>query len=147
MVRHPTSTGTVMVADEPRARRLSVYTLLALATVALGLASRRYPSALPTFVASYAGDTLWASLVYFLVAIVRPRASVATLAAATIGISFAVEVSQLYHAPWIDAVRSTRLGGLVLGFGFLRSDLACYIVGVCFAAAIDASLSARRPPP
>ncbi len=41
-----------------------------------------------------------------------------------------VELSQLYHAPWIDSIRQTTLGGLILGFGFLWSDLACYALGV-----------------
>ena len=44
--------------------------------------------------------------------------------------SYLIEISQLYHAPWIDAIRSTALGGLVLGFGFLWSDILCYTVGV-----------------
>ena len=44
-------------------------------------------------------------------------------------LSIAVELSQLYHAPWIDSIRQTTLGGLILGFGFLWSDLACYAVG------------------
>lgn len=44
--------------------------------------------------------------------------------------SYAIEISQIYHAPWIDAVRHTRPGGLVLGYVFLWSDIACYTVGV-----------------
>ena len=44
--------------------------------------------------------------------------------------AYLVEVSQLYHAPWIDTIRQTTLGGLVLGHGFLWSDFACYSVGV-----------------
>jgi len=51
-------------------------------------------------------------------------------------------VSQLYHAPWLDAVRATRPGALALGQGFLWSDLACYAAGVGAAALID--LSMRR---
>ena len=44
--------------------------------------------------------------------------------------SLDVEISQLYHAPWIDSIRRTTLSGLLLGFGFIWSDLACYAVGV-----------------
>ena len=53
------------------------------------------------------------------------------------------ETSQLYHAPWIDRIRATTLGGLVLGFGFLWSDIACYTVGVACAMCVDLLL--RRP--
>jgi hypothetical protein len=45
-------------------------------------------------------------------------------------LSVGVELSQLYHAPWIDSIRQTTLGGLILGFGFLWTDLACYAFGV-----------------
>ena len=44
--------------------------------------------------------------------------------------SVAVEISQLYHAPWIDSIRQTTLAALILGFGFLWSDLVCYAAGV-----------------
>ncbi len=46
------------------------------------------------------------------------------------------------HAPWIDGIRNTTLGGLVLGFGFLLSDLVCYLVGI--AAGAFAELTMRR---
>ena len=43
---------------------------------------------------------------------------------------YGIEVSQLYHAEWIDSIRATTLGGLVLGYGFLWNDLVAYIIGV-----------------
>jgi hypothetical protein len=65
-----------------------------------------------------------------------------------LAISFAagIEASQLYHAPWLDAIRRTTLGGLALGYGFLWSDLACYAVGVGLGAIIEygASFAAQR---
>jgi hypothetical protein len=57
-------------------------------------------------------------------------------------LAFAVEVSQLHHKPWIDGIRNTTLGGLVLGFGFLWSDLVCYTVGI--TAGGFAGLTVRR---
>ncbi len=42
---------------------------------------------------------------------------------------FLIEFSQLYQAEWINEIRKTRLGGLILGFGFLWSDLVSYAVG------------------
>ena len=52
-------------------------------------------------------------------------------------LAFAVEVSHLYQAPWIDDIRSTTLGGLVLGFCFLWSDLVCYLVGLAAGVSAD----------
>jgi hypothetical protein len=57
-------------------------------------------------------------------------------------LAFAVEVSQLCHAPWIDGIRNTTLGGLVIGFGFLWSDLVCYLASI--AAGAFAELTVRR---
>ncbi|MDJ1631891.1 DUF2809 domain-containing protein [Bacillus velezensis] len=38
---------------------------------------------------------------------------------------------QLYHAPWIDAIRSDTLGGLILGWQFVWSDIFAYTLRVC----------------
>jgi hypothetical protein len=58
--------------------------------------------------------------------------SLATLKVAIIALlfSFFIELSQLYHAPWIDDIRQYYIAALVLGRGFLWSDLVCYSVGV-----------------
>ncbi len=125
-------------------RSIALYATLASITIACGLGSRRYPEHLPAFVATYAGDTLWAALMFWLVCLLRRRASTLSVAIVAVSISFVVEVSQLYHAPWIDAIRHHRLGALVLGEGFLWSDLACYVVGVSIAAIVDVMLTARR---
>jgi len=126
-----------------RARSLS----LAALTIALGLASRRSRGALPAFVGAYAGDVLWAAMVFLLIAAVWRGASTARVAVAAAAFSLAVELGQLYHAPWIESVRHTRLGGLVLGFGFLWSDLVCYAAGVALAAALDRLLLRRSLQP
>ena len=56
---------------------------------------------------------------------------------AAITFSFAIEFSQLYQAPWINNLRHTKLGGLVLGYGFLTSDLICYTVGIAIGIILD----------
>ena len=117
---------------------------LLVVTVGAGLASRRFPARLPPFVATYAGDALWAAMVFWIAAVLFPRAATARLAAVAFGVALLVELSQLYHAPWIDGVRATRLGALALGSGFLWSDLACYAVGAALAAGTDLLLARRR---
>lgn len=105
--------------------------------IALGLASRRYASALPDFIARYAGDTLWAVMVFGLIGLIAAEWSTARVAVATLLVSYLVEFSQLYHAPWIDSLRDARLGRLVLGEGFLWSDIACYSAGVAICAGLE----------
>ncbi len=129
----------------PTARKPSVYSALLLLTIAAGLASRRYPEWQPAFIARYAGDTLWAAMVFWLLALVAPRARTLVLGGAALCIAVTVELSQLYHAPWLDALRATRLGALALGEGFLWSDLACYGVGVCMAVVLDRLVRGRQP--
>jgi Protein of unknown function (DUF2809) len=108
----------------------------------LGIGSRRYAHVLPGFIAAYAGDTLWALAAFLGIGLFLRQARARTIAFLAMTLSAAVEISQLYHAPWIDSIRQTTLGGLVLGFGFLWSDLACYAVGVGFGVMIDIRLSA-----
>jgi hypothetical protein len=115
--------------------------------VALGLGSRRCSGYLPAFVAQYAGDMLWALMVFLGFSIITPAHSTSRRAIWALGTSYVVEVSQLYHAAWIDAVRHTTLGGLVLGFGFLWSDLVCYTVGVGAGAAVEFLLLRSTVPP
>ncbi len=105
--------------------------------VALGLASRRYAAALPSFIAQYAGDTLWAVMVFGIIGVIAARWSTARVAIAALLVSYSVEISQLYHAPWIDSIRATRLGGLILGYGFLWSDIVCYSAGVGVCVALE----------
>lgn len=104
---------------------------------ALGLASRRYAASVPDLLGQYAGDTLWALLVFMAVVFAAPALSTLRAAAIASMICLGVELSQLYHAPGIDAVRMTWAGGLVLGYGFLWSDLACYAAGVAAGVALD----------
>lgn len=120
--------------DRRSRSRVFVATIL---VVALGLSSRQFPEYQPRVVSLYAGDILWALVVYLGLIFVRPATS--RRMAATLSLSFAllVEISQLYHAPWIDSLRANRLGGLILGFGFLWSDLICYGVGVLIGVLVD----------
>jgi hypothetical protein len=63
-----------------------------------------------------------------------PSGSTVRVAGAALLFSIAIEVSQLYHAPWIDAIRATVPGALALGFTFLWSDLVCYGCGIALGA-------------
>ncbi|MDA8446070.1 DUF2809 domain-containing protein [Paracidovorax valerianellae] len=120
----------------PRQRALLVAGIVA--TIALGLASRRWPGVLfPSALGKYPGDALWALMVMFGWACVWPRMAPLRLAALALATSFAVEFSQLYQAPWINAIRSTTPGHLVLGSWFGAMDLVAYAVGVACGLGLD----------
>lgn len=120
------------------------YGLLLVSVVGLGLASRSFQSH-NAFVRNYVGDALWALMVFLGFGFIFRRKSTTSIALMAFLFAVSVELSQLYHAPWIDQVRSTRLGGLVLGFGFLWSDLICYAVGIAAGFLAERRLSATRP--
>jgi len=125
-------------------RNKLLYLAVTAVVVALGLASRQYAEVLPIFLAEYGGDTLWALMVFLGIGLLAPRWSSLRVAAVALAVSYSVEVSQFYHAAWINALRHTRIGGLVLGFGFLWSDLACYTVGVALGVALDIAVRGFR---
>lgn len=127
-----------------RRRSRTIIAALTLLTVALGLASRRYATDLPTMVAAYAGDVLWAAMAFGLLTFVWPSARTRWLAAGALAIATTVELSQLSNEPWLVALRETPLGAMALGQGFLWSDLVCYTIGVSLAALLDRALRAQR---
>ncbi len=114
--------------------------------IALGLLSRHFRGALPPWMAKNAGDVLWAVCVYLVARWLRPTMSVGRVALAALLFAYAIEFSQLYHTPWLDAVRHTPLG-LILGYGFAWSDLLCYTLGITLAVCGEwVLLVAHRPP-
>lgn len=117
-------------------RNRFLYFALILFTIALGLLSRRITAA-PQWVHLYLGDVLWALMVFWGIGFLFRRKSTVYVAGVTVLFSVLIELSQLYHASWIDAVRSTTMGGLILGFGFLWSDIICYTVGAVAGLAIE----------
>lgn len=113
------------------------YGILIFIVIVLGLSSRRYSHNFPKWVESYAGDILWALMVFLIIGFLFAKLETRTVTVLAIVFSFAIEFSQLYHEPWIDSIRKTRLGALALGFGFLRSDLICYIIGISIGMLLE----------
>lgn len=103
---------------------------------------------LPAFLTKYGGDALWALLVFFGFGFLLRRVSTRRLALVSLGFAWAVEFSQLYHAPWIDSIRAMRIGHLVLGSTFNGPDLAAYACGIALGALLESGRAclARRNP-
>ncbi len=118
-----------------------IYFSAAVVVACLGLASRKYAKYLPDLLGEYAGDTLWALMLFLLVSSLLDGKTPIARTAISLTLAFLVEFSQLYHAPWIEAIRQTTLGGLVLGQGFLWTDLLCYSLGIAIGLAIESTFS------
>ncbi len=102
---------------------------LILLSAAAGLASRRWSAVLPGIVARYAGDFCWALACFALLRLLLPRQRLFQVFLLALACSVGIELSQLWHPAWLDSIRHTAVGGLLLGFGFRWSDLLCYLSG------------------
>jgi hypothetical protein len=126
-------------------RRNRIWLALAvLVVIGAGLASRKFPSLLPAF-GSQTGDALWALMVFLGIAFLRPAMSGARVACTALAFSYLIEIAQLYQAPWINAIRATTFGHLVLGTGFQWLDLLAYTLGIAFGYLCDRLYYERRP--
>jgi hypothetical protein len=119
----------------PRSRSLLLLGILLI--IPIGLLARHARDAYPGPLTAYNGDTLWPMLFYMLFAIALPAVRGGVLAVLALAATVAIEFLKLYHGPWIDAVRSTRIGVLLLGNTFLISHLACLVAGTTLALLLD----------
>jgi len=104
---------------------------LALAIGALGLGLLVHGTHwVPGALRDKLGDGLWAAMVAGWVGVLAPGAPMWKRSLAALAFCWAVEASQLYHAPWLEAIRGTTPGHLVLGSGFDAGDLVAYTLGV-----------------
>jgi hypothetical protein len=117
-----------------------IYIVLVPIIICSAFATRSGSPWIPAFVAEFGGDTLWAWMVFMVIRAIAPRWPIWKSAALTLTIAYLCEISQLYHAPWIDTIRSYRLGVVILGNCFVWSDLACYTVGILFGAFAEAGV-------
>lgn len=98
--------------------------------IGAGLMLRSGKAPLPGWVIKYGGDALWALVVFLCLGVARPSGSTRCLGWIALVVSWGVEFLQLYHAPWIDGIRATLMGRLVLGSSFNAPDLVAYGVGI-----------------
>ncbi|MFK4314360.1 MULTISPECIES: DUF2809 domain-containing protein [unclassified Bacillus (in: firmicutes)] len=111
-------------------RNRLLYAVFTIVVIILGLSSRKFAFALPDLLNGYLGDDLWALMIFTGFGFLFPKIEMKKLAFISLIFCYGIEISQLYHAEWIDSIRATTLGGLVLGYGFLWSDLVAYTIGV-----------------
>ena len=100
--------------------------------IILGLVSRKID-----FIPLAVGDILYAVMMYFIVRFLFVKSSKNFVAITSLLICFSIEFLQLYQDSWIVEIRSTTFGHLVLGQGFLWSDLLAYTFGILIAYILE----------
>jgi hypothetical protein len=125
-------------------RLKAIYLLAILTAIILGIGSRRFSQHLPSFVSEHFGDMFWAAMVYFGFRLIWTNRKLSFAVAAGFIFSYMIEFSQLYQTDWINGIRATSLGSLILGKGFLVADLFRYAAGIIIAYFMDSYAIQRK---
>ncbi len=126
-----------VIQTKRRAVRAVVYTGVIAVTIVIGLKSRSSSTDSSTLFGQYGGDILWAFMIYWGAALLFFKQTVKLPTAVSFVFSYAIEFSQFCKWEKLMELRATRFGALILGHGFLFSDLICYSIGIAAAVLID----------
>ena len=129
--------------NPPSPIRRRTFLALALATIAVGLGVHELGLGLSDTVSDISGDAIWAAMIFAWLGALWPRGALGSRAGLALVISWAVELSQIYHTPQLDAWRETTIGQLVLGSGFDVRDLGAYTLGVLAATMLELTVTKR----
>jgi hypothetical protein len=83
-------------------------------------------------------------MIYLIICVAFPKWSPFRIALIALGFCYAIEISQLYQQDWLNQIRNTRLGALILGRGFLWTDFLCYTVGIQLAYLFDSKVATTQ---
>jgi hypothetical protein len=93
--------------------------------IPIGLCSRQI-----SWIPEETGDALWAMMVFCIWRIILVKQELRLIAIVSLTHSFLVEFSQLIRWPWLVSFRNTFIGHMMLGQGFLWTDLLAYAIGI-----------------
>jgi Protein of unknown function (DUF2809) len=112
-------------------------------TVPLGLATRMNSVPMPDLVRDYGGDVLSATCIYFGVRFILETRNLWHCGAIAFVICVLIELQQLITWKPLLRLREDTPMDILLGHGFLWSDLVCYAVGVALGLGISRYLETR----
>ena len=105
----------------------------------LGFAAKFYAGPGATWVAASAGGFFYVLFWVFVLLSLAPSSSPRTVAVWVLGGTSVLELLQLWHPPFLEAIRSTFFGHALIGSTFSWWDFAYYVL-----AALAAPALARR---
>lgn len=106
---------------------LKIYGISGGVILILGPLSRKFE-----FIPVFIGDALCTVMVFVVIRCLMLQSRIIIIGALSLLISFLVEISQLYKAAWIIAIRNTSIGGMILGRGFRWDDMLVYTLAAIF---------------
>jgi hypothetical protein len=106
----------------------SIFLINILAIVPLGYLVRFSPF-LPEVIRDLGGNIAYETLLILLVLFVKSSANRSNVAIGVFLVTCALEFLQLNRSPWLQAIRGTTIGRLILGTDFVWSDFIGYAIG------------------
>ncbi len=120
------------------------YALTLIGVIFAGISLRKIPLGLPLIFTKIGGDALWALAVYLVFALLTPRRSLRDVGIAAALFCAGIEFSQRNHAAWLEGLRRTLPGRLILGSVFAWADFGYYALGIGAGLWFDAARSGRE---
>jgi hypothetical protein len=109
-------------------RHRLLFAINILAIVPLGYIIR-FGHILPEWIGDAGGGIAYELFWIFLLLLLQPKANIRSIAIAVCLATCAIEFLQLYQPPWLQAIRATLPGRLILGTTFSWSDFPPYFTG------------------
>ena len=129
--------------DEP-IRNRAAYALTLLCVIIAGISIRKIVPGLPPLFMKIAGDALWALAVFLFFALLLPRRSTRDIGIAAALFSIGIEFSQLCQAHWLNGLRRTLPGRLILGSVFAWADFSYYALGITAGILFESALRSKQ---
>ena len=101
-------------------------------TIGLGLLSRK-----TSFIPLFIGDLLYAIMIYWIIRFFSPSLLKHKSALIALSICFIIEILQLLDLPIFVYAKAHPFLRLIVGQGFLWTDLLAYTGGILFAVLLD----------
>lgn len=121
-------------------RNRKKYMIFVIITIFLGLFSRQMYSYLPYFINLYLGDALYGLMIYFCICFIFKNFNIFKIGILALGTCYLIEFSQLIQIPELIKIRESMIGRLILGTGFLWSDLLAYLIGILVGIYLESKI-------
>ena len=114
--------------------------------VPLGFYTKFYEGPASNWVNNSLGGVLYVIFWSLIISIFMVRARSWKIAMIVLLATCALETLQLWHPPFLESIRSTFIGGTLIGNSFSLLDMVHYVIGAASALGLVASLRLAENP-
>ncbi|MFC1898666.1 DUF2809 domain-containing protein, partial [Candidatus Cloacimonadota bacterium] len=108
-------------------KKIRLITIVCLIVIIpLGLYTKAYAGPGQEWVSNSSGGILYEIFWCLLVLLIAPKIQPGTIAGGVFFFTCVIEFMQLWHPPFLQAIRRTFIGGTILGNSFILSDFIYY---------------------